>query len=137
MESDAVFYSIYDVYKQNTGVQNGGGIFATTRTFFFIKSSKFLSNYANSDSAISAYITSTLKNYVIDNCEFANNSADSNTISLKNANGDISNCVFTNNMASVYTGNIFVSFSNVNVSSSTFYTSYSSSTNLKKLVENV
>ena len=75
---------------------------------------------ASTDSAISAEKTSKTKPFYIDNCMFVLNIAHSNTISLKDSDGKISNSIFADNEAEVYTSNIFISFSNVNVSTTSF-----------------
>ena len=120
LESDANLTSEYDSFTSNTAIIYGGGIFATTRTILYILSSQFVSNYANSDSAISAYMTSTVYPFHIINSLFANNTAYSNTICLKNALGIITTSKFNYNKATVYTGNIFLSFSTLNISHTTF-----------------
>ena len=81
MESDAFLYSNFDKFTSNYGFLNGGGLFAITRSYFSILNSKFSKNYASSNSAISAFLTSTSP-FKINNCIFINNTANSNTISL-------------------------------------------------------
>ena len=115
IESESYLYSQQDYYYKNTALNNGGGISATTRSYFSLSNSKFVQNYAGSDSAISAEKTSTTTTFIINNCLFTLNIATSNTLSFKNANGDIINSIFSSNLAKIYTQNIFVSFSVVNV----------------------
>ena len=120
LESDATLSSTFDTYLKNSAYLYGGAIFSTTRTIFTIVNGKFMNNYGDSDSAISAYMTSTIVPFHITSCLFSNNSGNSNTISLKNSYGVIKSCQFENNSASVYSGNIFLSFSNINISLTSF-----------------
>lgn len=71
------------MYTKNTGYNIGGTLFATTRSIFTIISSKFISNYAYQDSAITALKTSSIYSFLIKNCLFTTNKANSNLISVK------------------------------------------------------
>jgi hypothetical protein len=60
-------------------------------------------------------MTSSINYCFIENSNFYNNSANSNTISIKNSYFIINKCKFLNNTANVYSANIFLSFSTVNI----------------------
>jgi predicted outer membrane repeat protein len=36
LESDAYYFTYYENFKQNSALTSGGGIFATTRTYFYM-----------------------------------------------------------------------------------------------------
>jgi len=75
---------------------------------------------ANSGSTLAAFETSTSTTFQIIDSLFTGNSAQSNTIMLTYADGSIDGCIFSNNVASIYTQNIFVSFSTITVTDSAF-----------------
>ena len=73
--------------------------------------SNFISNFGNTSSTIDALgASSSFVNYIV-NCNFLNNIADKNTISLSQAIAVISRCKFTNNMANTRSKNLFIGFS--------------------------
>ena len=75
IESEATLYSTQDYYHKNTALINGGGISATTRSYFSLSNCKFVENYANTDSAVSAEKTSTTSTFTIYLCLFTLNVA--------------------------------------------------------------
>jgi hypothetical protein len=79
----------------------------------------FSNNYADTDSAIAAYMTSISTPVVIKDCIFKDNNSTSNTISMKNSKATITNCKFLNNNATIYSANLFLSFSEVSMSGTT------------------
>ena len=86
-----------------------------------MKNCTFLNNHAYTDSAISAEITNTSYTFSITESLFQNNYAISgNTISFKNSSGTITLSRFYYNTATIYSKNIFLSFSTVNITSSVF-----------------
>lgn len=89
-----------------------------------IYNAKFQQNYAESDSAISAFMTTSLEYCIIQNSNFFNNSANSNTISIRNSQFLISDCKFQYNTANVYSANIFLSFSKVNITNTIMQDEY-------------
>ena len=52
---------------------SGGALLAATRSYFGILNSKFTSNYAGTDSAITAIKTSSAIGFLIYNCLFTQN----------------------------------------------------------------
>jgi len=62
------------------------------------------------------------------NCDFEDNTADRNTISLMYSNTYIAQSSFTNNKASVKSKNIFMGFSNIWIFDTKFANSYESRT---------
>ena len=105
----------------NSAYTQGGCIFITTRSSFEIYSSTFTSNRGNSDSVLTSFLTSDTSLFVLDDCLFEGNSAFNNTLSFYQSDGSVSNCKFYNNVASFYSGNIFSSFSALDLQHIDFY----------------
>jgi hypothetical protein len=59
IESDSNATSTFEMYSKNTALISGGVMAFTTRSFFTIINSKFLNNYAITDSTITALKLST------------------------------------------------------------------------------
>jgi predicted outer membrane repeat protein len=114
-------FTAYQVYfVQNSARELGGVIFATTQSLFNIKNSEFLKNFADVSSTIDALgVSSTGTNY-IELCNFEQNRANKNTISLNKARASISKSSFIENTANERSKNLFIGFSEVNISDCTF-----------------
>lgn len=95
-------------------------IFLTTRSVFYIRNSRFISNKAEADSAICSIKANLDEEFIIDNCIFMDNKAVTNTVSIKESNGLIKSCLFRDNEAEKFSKNIFAIFSKLNVTSTTF-----------------
>jgi len=60
-------------------------------------------------------MTSDVNTFEISDTEFSNNTAVQNTLSFKQSDGEISDCQFYDNSASFYSGNLFLSFSEISL----------------------
>jgi len=111
MESESELYIENATFRFNEAKQSAGCIFVTTRSQFSIEDTLFEFNYADSESVISAFMTSDLYEFKIANSVFQNNAANNNTVSFKQSMGVIQDSAFYDNTAVYYSGNIFLSFS--------------------------
>jgi len=107
-------------FEENIAAYSGGVIFVNTESYFDIRSSAFLSNYANSSSVIDVLGSSSTNQLEIYQCRFERNEAIESTISFMFALSEISSCYFTRNIAQQRTKNIFMGFSEVSIRDTTF-----------------
>ena len=70
---------------------------------------------------MSALKTSSTIPFQIKKCLFIQNFGDSNTISLRDSDGEFHESVFTNNKALTSSENIFIGFSKVQIYNTNFY----------------
>lgn len=107
-------------FQKNTASYSGGVIFVNTESYFSIRSSAFLSNYANSSSVIDVLGSSSTEQLSIYQSRFERNEAIESTISFMFALSGLSSCYFTRNTAEERTKNIFMGFSEVTIRETTF-----------------
>ena len=95
-------------------------MFATTQSLFNIRNSDFIKNYADVSSTIDALGVSSTGTNFIELCTFEQNKANKNTISLNKARASIMKSSFIENTANERSKNLFIGFSEVNISDCTF-----------------
>ena len=120
LEASANF-TVYQVqFSKNSARELGGVMFATTQSLFNIKNSDFIKNFADVSSTIDALGVSSTGLNIIELCTFESNYANKNTISLNKARALISKTQFVENTALERTKNLFLGFSEVNITDCTF-----------------
>lgn len=120
LESQGNFTSIEASYHFNLAQEIGGVIFVTTQSFFSMIDSTFISNEANVSSTIDVLGSSSYLTNRIEGCSFSNNTAYKNTISLKESRAYIAFSKFKNNLSKERSKNLFVAFSEVNITDCEF-----------------
>jgi len=110
----------YTYFTSNSAVEEGGVIYIITNAFMTASGCSFIKNSASLASTIYASETSGQYALNISNSLFTQNRANSNTVSLQNADANIYETIFSDNTATKYSENIFIGFSTLYVEGSTF-----------------
>lgn len=95
-------------------------MYVSTESYFTLDSCEFTSNIANETSTIEVLGSSQNNNITIKSSRFESNRAIKNTLSLMYSLAYIEKCYFVTNKATSRTKNIFVGFSTLIVSGTTF-----------------
>ena len=91
-----------------------------TDSYFTMLGCDFTYNKANTTSVLNVVGSSSVYNNTIYACNFEYNSALMNTLSLMYSKTNITKCSFSKNTATERTKNLFIGFSNVSITSTTF-----------------
>ncbi|CDW79375.1 UNKNOWN [Stylonychia lemnae] len=121
LDNGGILIGVYLIMSYNEAASSGGCIIARTNSYFQIKESQFLNNFANdSSSVIQALGTSTTNYLILQNSLISNNIAALNTFSIQYSILKVINCRFQENYAFSSSKNIFVGFSTLIIENSFF-----------------
>lgn len=131
LDTSAYLYAKTCKFTSNLALDSAGVLAVYTDSYFTLKGCDFTSNSANTTSAINVVGSSTTYNNTIYACNFESNTAIMNTLSLMYSKTNITKCYFSKNTADERTKNIFIGFSNVTITDTSFKeTSYSNAATL-------
>ncbi|CDW84499.1 UNKNOWN [Stylonychia lemnae] len=110
----------YCQFQQNQAVQSAGVLYVSTQSIFNVKGSIFEQNKAEENSVIEVLNTFLQENVIIINCQFLDNVAAKNTISMIYSNVQIKDTLFNNNYAKYRSKNLLLEFVNITIQNTIF-----------------
>eukprot|EP00347_Sterkiella_histriomuscorum_P001991 403369895 len=120
LSSTSFFYGKDLEFTYNQALTSAGVIYVSTESFIQLEASIFQNNLADENSVIEIIGGSQDTYSLISSTYFEENTARLNTLSFLYALAKIDNCYFQNNYADERSKNIFIGFSTVYITSSTF-----------------
>ncbi|CDW82324.1 UNKNOWN [Stylonychia lemnae] len=119
-------------FVQNQATKSAGAIYVTTQSIINIIGSSFKQNKAEENSALEILSTFIKENVTIQNCDFHDNYALKNTISMIYANAVFKDLTFKNNYAKYRSKNLLLGFVNITISNTLFQSKQLDSITLKQ-----
>ncbi|CDW83832.1 UNKNOWN [Stylonychia lemnae] len=110
----------YSRFEQNWALKSAGAIYVSTQSIIKIIGSSFQENKAEENSALEILNTFIQENVTIIDCDFQDNYAQKNTISMIYANGIFKDLIFKDNHAKQRSKNLLLGFVNITIYNTLF-----------------